>query len=433
MPFVAKTPARLAKRGTKLEVLAPLLLVWSQAVAVDLPLNSPQFDGGVVSACIRDMDGKVLYERNSSARLIPASNQKLLTCAFALNTLGIDYRPITRIWKTPMRTVVESEGDPLMTKGRLDEAARKLHLDTTLPVFVKEAYAPYWPDSWEIDDLPNKYAAPICAFTVDRGSFELWTDEGKLKLLPDSYGTRIKWLPSQQALTFNYDPFRREVTVVGQLPADKRRLDTLSLPRPDEAAASLIGRSFSKTTTVPTLAPSAILEGNTIKEIVNACLPPSDNNIAEHLLLMTAGHLEPLEERPYPQARRQLATFLNRVVGISPNDINVFDGSGMSRHNMITTRALTQLLVWSNKQPTGSLWRASLAKPGAGTLNGRLSGVDFAGKTGTLDMVVGLSGYVHAKSGKDYAVSVLLNNFCGTSKDARDAADQFIKNVADQM
>jgi D-alanyl-D-alanine carboxypeptidase/D-alanyl-D-alanine-endopeptidase (penicillin-binding protein 4) len=318
-----------------------------------------------------------------------------------------------------------------MTNGRLREAVTKLRLDRRLPVYVKQSYRPFWPASWENDDLPNRYAAPVTAFTVDRGGFELWAEKGRLRLEPEPYGTRIRHQRSTAVPTIQYDPFRREVTVAGVLPKDRKRLDTLSVPRPDEAAASYLGRRFVPTEKVPESVPTAILEGNTIAEAVAACLPPSDNNVAENLFLMAAQHQEPLGDKPYSVARRQMTEFLTKTVGIAPGDLNVFDGSGMSRHNLVTTRAITQLLVWASREPTAPIWRASMARPGLGTLRERLTGIEFDGKTGTLNMVVGLSGYVKAKSGKDVVVSILLNHFPGASKDARDAADQVVRNVSE--
>jgi D-alanyl-D-alanine carboxypeptidase/D-alanyl-D-alanine-endopeptidase (penicillin-binding protein 4) len=411
-------------------VLASVILALAQST-VDAPFNVPMFENSQVALCVRDLEGNVVFERNSGQRMMPASNQKLLTTAYALQTLGAEWRPKTKIWKTSGRTYVESEGDPLMTYSRLQEAVAKLKLDHRAPVYVKESYAPYWPEGWELDDLPNKYAAPVSAFTVDRGSFELWAENGRPKLLPTSYSTKIRWQMGPQTPEIRYDPFRREVTIVGSLPKDRQRLDTLSLPRPDEAAASILGSYFIRTEKVPTTAPTGILEGNTIGEAVAACLPPSDNNIAEHLLLMAAQRSEPLKPNPYPQAREQMANFLKRIVGWNPQDVRPMDGSGMSRHNLVTARGITQLLVWANNQPFGRTYRSAMAKPGQpGTLRDRLQGVSFAGKTGSLDMVVALSGYLRANSGKELAVSVLLNTFDGSATDARNAADQFVKNVA---
>lgn len=71
-----------------------------------------------------------------------------------------------------------------------------------------------------------------------------------------------------------------------------------------------------------------------------------------------------------------------------------------------------------------------MAKPGIGTLAGRLKGVDFIGKTGTLNMVVSLSGYVKRSNRSEVVVSVVINHFSATPTEVRDLIDRFIANVA---
>src|SRR6185503_14276570 len=95
------------------------------------------------------------------------------------------------------------------------------------------------------------------------------------------------------------------------------------------------------------------------------------------------------------------------------------------------TPGIVKLLQWSMKQPTRDVWLDALVKPGSGTLNDRLKGVPFTGKTGTLDMVVALSGYVHTKKDRTLTVSLILNHFTCGEKDARTIADDFIKKLVE--
>lgn len=395
---------------------------------LDAPFNKPEFAGAMVSYMVADALGQPIAERNSAIRMVPASNQKLLTAAFALHRLGPDYRPRTRIWKSSDRTIVDSPGDPMMTTARLRQAHERLDLDIRNPVFVRQAYRPYWPDSWEIDDLPFSYAAPVTAFTVDRGRVELWAVDGRARFEPDSFGLRLTVRTMPGTPVVRYDPFRRDVNVSGTLPKTRTRLERLSLPRPDEAAASLLGRRMIAIDRIPEGPPSAILEGNPISEVLGACLVPSDNNIAEHLMLMAS---EPKNVRePYLEARQAMSTFLTSTVGLPAGDIRVNDGSGLSRHNIVTTRSLVQLLAWADRQGSRELWRKSLVRPTTGTLGSRLSGLSFEGKTGTLDMVTALSGYVTTSSGDSRIVSVILNHYAGSAAAARSAMDDFVRIVA---
>ncbi len=384
-----------------------------------------------MSAYVCKLDGDKVYEKNSALHVVPGSNQKLLSNAFALHTLGPAYTPQTRIWKMPKATFIATTGDPMLTYGQLVEARTKLKLDRTLPVHVKQPFAPGVPDTWEFDDLPNKYAAPITGLTVDRGSFELWHKNGRIMGVPSSYGVQIYASKGSGPLSINYDPIRRVVMVDGKWPDKDARLDTLSIWRPDREAAFLLGSAFLPTQTMPSLAPSLAINGKPVSEMIVACLQPSDNNIAEQLLLLSSLRLGPLVPKPYTAARERLTGFLNGTVGIAKNEVKPYDGSGMSRHSYVTTRALCQLLKWSDEQPTASLWRKALASPGTGTLANRLKDTTFQGKTGTLDMVSALSGYVRHKSGSDLIVSVILNQYACTPAEARHILDSFVKQAAD--
>ncbi len=401
------------------------------AFGLDLILSDPKLEGATVSAYVCKLNGDNVFEKNAGLHVVPGSNQKLLSSAFALHTLGPDYAPVTRIWKEKKRTFVATTGDPMLSYRQLTDARARLSLDRTLPVHVKQPYAPGIPDTWEFDDLPNKYAAPVTGFMVDRGSFELWLKNGRIVGVPYNYGVQIYASRGPGPLRIDYDPMRRIVMVQGKWPEKDVRLDTLSIWRPDREAAFLLGSGFIPSRIPPSTPPSITLPGKPVSEMIAACLQPSDNQIAEQLLLLSSLRQGHLPEKPYPVARQRLSDFLVKVVGTQRNDIKPYDGSGMSRHNYVTTRAIGQLLKWCNDQPSASLWRGALASPGHGTLTNRLKGMTFQGKTGTLDMVSALSGYVRHRSGQDLIVSVILNQYSCTAAEARDILDSFVKQVAD--
>jgi D-alanyl-D-alanine carboxypeptidase/D-alanyl-D-alanine-endopeptidase (penicillin-binding protein 4) len=418
----------LGKLGIVLTCIAAGLL----AFQLDSILSDPKLNGAIVSATVCRADGSIIYEKNSATHVVPASNEKLFSAAFALNALGPDFRPQTLIWKQPNRTYIQTTGDPLMSYGQLVGARDRLRLDRRLSVSVNEPYAPEIPSTWEHDDLSNKYAAPVAAFTVDKGSFELWWKKGRLVAQPFGYGVQFFRAGGDGAPKVQYDPFLKRAFVFGKMPATDKRLDTLAIPNPDREAAFLLGKGFLRTADpAPNTPPCLVLTGKPLREIVAACLPVSDNNIAENLLLMAARSQGELGDDPYAVARTRLTDFLTHVVGIDPEDVKPYDGSGLSRHNFLTTRAIAKLLCWAQAQPTSDAWNASLARPGMpGTLSKRLVGIDFRGKTGTLDMVVALSGYVRHKSGDGLVASMIVNQFGCSSNDVQNIEEAFMRAVA---
>lgn len=373
--------------------------------------------------------GETLYAHNAGTHMVPASNQKLLSSAFALYMLGPDFRPKTRFWFTDRRTVIDAEGDPMLAYRDLKAIADKFHPSPSVPVEIREPYAPIFADSWEVDDIPGQFAAPVSGLTFDRATFRLVGKDGQLALEPKSFGVRIEASKAAKQ-SIRYDPVARVVTA--RLPGRVKDgfVEVLSLPRADFAAGSLFGGNVSLTDSVPTTAPDATIEGSSIGQIVEACLPPSDNNLAEHLFLLAANHIRPIGDEAYPMARAEMTRFLTRTVGISTGDIRIWDGSGMSRHNFVTTSGLCNLLLWADHQNTASLWHGAMAKPGKGTLARRLEGLKFEGKTGSLDQVAALSGYLTTSAGKKLVVSIIVNGYGGTAAETRAVMDAFVRAVS---
>lgn len=70
-----------------------LLLAAALQAPLDRILTHDDLRGASVGAIVTTLDGTVLYERNSDLRLMPASNQKLLSVSYALHALGPDFVP----------------------------------------------------------------------------------------------------------------------------------------------------------------------------------------------------------------------------------------------------------------------------------------------------------------------------------------------------
>ena len=123
--------------------------------------------------------------------------------------------------------------------------------------------------------------------------------------------------------------------------------------------------------------------------------------------------------------------FLN-TAGISANDYVFYDGSGLSRENLVTPHAIVELLRYVSLQPWGNQYRESLPVAGVdGSLAERFQNLDTAarvyGKTGALGGVRTLSGYAVTPSGEHLAFSVLANNFSLPGKRVNDVIDSIVE------
>jgi serine-type D-Ala-D-Ala carboxypeptidase/endopeptidase (penicillin-binding protein 4) len=121
--------------------------------------------------------------------------------------------------------------------------------------------------------------------------------------------------------------------------------------------------------------------------------------------------------------------------GVSPEDFFFYDGSGMSANDLIAPRVYTTLLTYAAHQPWGEAWRETFPIAGVdGTLSGRFKKSPLAGKlfakTGTLNEVNALSGYLIAASGKTIAFSILVNGHLPGSEAEIHAIDHICEAIA---
>jgi D-alanyl-D-alanine carboxypeptidase/D-alanyl-D-alanine-endopeptidase (penicillin-binding protein 4) len=149
-------------------------------------------------------------------------------------------------------------------------------------------------------------------------------------------------------------------------------------------------------------------------------------NLHAEVLLRTAARQTGLWTEPEDLAK--FAKGFYAKVGIAPDDVVQQDGSGLSRHDLVTPRALVTLLQYAQKQPWFASFYGSLPVAGVdGTLNERMKDAGMAGrihaKTGTVSHVRTLSGYAETPGGRRLIFSFLSNNQFGKNHEVHDALD----------
>ncbi len=162
-----------------------------------------------------------------------------------------------------------------------------------------------------------------------------------------------------------------------------------------------------------------------LSEVVAAMMKPSQNFYAHSLLLLAGVQAERLPVgREVGQARpetteesglRAMRTFLDSA-GVAAHEAVFEEGSGLSRKNLVTPRAVVQLLAHMQRHPARQAWLNALPVGGVdGTLRRRFGSAELKGrvraKTGTLRHVSALSGYVDTAAGETVAFSILVNGY----------------------
>ncbi len=130
-----------------------------------------------------------------------------------------------------------------------------------------------------------------------------------------------------------------------------------------------------------------------------------------------------------------LRGFLNQA-GVPSDQYVFYDGSGLSRQNLVTPHTVVQLLRYADSQPWGPSFRNTLPLAGTdGSLSDRFKGVDVQNrvyaKTGSLGGVKALSGYATTYRGEAVTFSILSNNFNLPDKRINDIIDNIVGAIVD--
>jgi len=297
------------------------------------------------------------------------------------------------------------------------------------------------PVTWEWDDLQWYDGAEISAFPLNNNAVDL-----KVKGTTSGQPCAVAILPtntvyqvvntcttggSQKAVVVKKALDRNIVTISGTMPAGSDWSGSLTVTHPAELFISLLKERLEKKGVLvagparvmaPGTKPAeqteiARLESPPFSEIAAKTMKPSQNMFTE-TILWTLG--EEVGRKAGGKGESSelgigvVRSFMQQAA-IPPDAVNQRDGSGMSRHDLVTPDSIVKLYTYMAKQsPNALAWRNALAVGGVdGTLRNRFKGTaaseNFRGKTGTLDQVSALSGYVTTKSGEQVILSLIVN------------------------
>lgn len=432
-----------------LSALCPAQLTTQLDAALDQAPLDTAYTGLVLQT--QGQNPRTLYNRNGDRLFTPASNIKLLTTAAAAHSLGADYRLRTSVYGIPeqgstMLRVV-GRGDPTLTAAQLDALARQLAqagVSQVSRLILDDSYFPGFATNptWEWEDAQYAYAAPVNSLILNRNAIAL-------QVAPTQVGNPLSILWPQPLPAGPYPLVNDSTTVAAGAPANPlalwRRGDsptvrltgqlaqgssaqTLTLavldPAQQFAAAmeqALQRQSIAVGQTVVTQNPSpvsdqelAVLESPSVGELMLVANRDSDNLYAEVLfktLGVTAGGNGTEASQAGGEAVKKSLTEL----GVDASALRLADGSGLSRHNLVSPIALVNTLQVMTTHPQGRAFRASLAIAGqSGTLSNRLRGTALEGrlqgKSGALTGNVALSGYVQPPNYEPLVFSIVINH-----------------------
>ncbi len=423
-------------------------------------INGKVANSSQVSIQIVDVEtGAVIGERNPQAPLAPASNMKLFTTAAALDLLHPDFQVTTTVYvrgnADPTGTLdgdvkVVGHGDPTIG-GRfhdnkatevIDEWATDLKRAGVKTIrgnlIFEYGYmdAEYIHPTWPVDQLVNWYEAPVSAFSMQEGCVQvrvLPSKAGKACTVllepPTSYIDVESTCVTGRGLPF-ITRIRGTNTVVvrGGVPARSGSTEIfVTVENPIHYFAAVTAETFARNgvavqgqivITPRDTRPDwrAVAQHSTpLNIIVDVINKKSQNHYAEQLLKIVGA--EKKGEGSWAQGSSAVTEWLTGRLGVESGEYHQADGSGMSRENRASASAFIHLLREMWKSPWREDFVSSLPFSGDpdAKFGHRLRSAPYArnvyAKTGYIVGVVGLSGYVHAQSGKVYAFSFIFNNY----------------------
>jgi len=149
-----------------------------------------------------------------------------------------------------------------------------------------------------------------------------------------------------------------------------------------------------------------------LSKIITQINKRSQNLYAE-LLFLTLGAVQASRGSALNAAHVVKETIT--AMGVKTDTLAIYDGSGLSRLNLVSPSQMVQILDHMSRQPVFPYFYRSLPVAGVdGTLSKRMKNPEtknnVRAKTGTMTHEVALSGYMTTSAGEKLAFSIMSNN-----------------------
>lgn len=404
-------------------------------VAVDRDItsilnNSEVFSNQFTGFSLFDLESnEYIADYNSTLLFTPASNVKLLTMYSALKTFN-DSIPALIYEQIDDRTVVQSGGDPsflyspFKTQRAYAFLNQQKHIEIVLP---KHQLAPFG-HGWAWDDYNYDFQPERSWWPIYGNAVSITKEQDSVQIHPSFFTSYTEILSDSSKSTsvereMKFNLFKAFI-----------ENDTSSMRKviPFEYSNELLLQLLGDTLKVPiSITDAELLSPDTLfsqhlDTVLAAMMKPSDNFLAEQLLILAAWKNGYSEVSPFIQ-------YVRNVWLSDLNDMVWVDGSGLSRYNLIApvdqVRLLRKCIAEFGWERTTNI----LASGGEGTLKEwYLSDEPYLfAKTGTLSNNHNLSGFLITKSGKKLAFSLMNNHYMVSTTEVKEAMQEFILKIRD--
>jgi D-alanyl-D-alanine carboxypeptidase/D-alanyl-D-alanine-endopeptidase (penicillin-binding protein 4) len=410
--------------------------------------NDEQLKHAISSLYVIDANtGQVVFDKNSRVGLAPASTQKIITSVTAFELLGKEYR-----YKTPFFSqrkqqlyVLENGGDPTFGSWRYSRT-----LDTVIFRNVLEAYTARFgkkldefiiitdrkskdmvPPKWIYEDIGNYYGTAPRSINWKENQYDITflpgQNEGDAAEIDTVATPRWEWFwnncitgkkGSGDNAYIYFIPGRRKSLIEGTVPAGVKQFTisasdytpghSFALDFMDYAAAKGIYQGEGDIIENPVTNPVAA--GAMNSPVYTHYSPSLDSivywfnkksiNLYGEALVKTFAY----EKQGFGRTDSGVAILKRfwKEKGLDEDELNMYDGSGLSPLNRVTTQAHVEILKYAKTRDWFPYFLNALPEYNSMTI-----------KSGTITDVKGFCGYHKAKDGKEYIFSFLVNNYAG--------------------
>ena len=441
-------------------ILVTLFLVSTSLVVIGQNINSRvatafqtfekdnQLVNGIASLYVVEANsGKVVFEKNASVGLAPASTQKLITAATAYELLGKDFRYETHFGEVVHHNTntgvlfITASGDPTLGSWRweqtkelnvLERITKSFSNISSLQGVVIERGG--WnyetvPGGWIWEDIGNYYGAGPSVLNWRENQFDLHLKSGTsiggpvtiVSTTPKLYNYSLSSDVRSAAKgtgdnAYIYFPLIGTGGMVrGTIPVNENKFTISgSMPNPADQFIFTLADAFhnkgKEWREIKLIMSDTVISNKTI--LHTEISPSLDSiiywfnrrsiNLYGEALIKTIS-FEKNKKASTAEGIKLLKEFWKNK-GIAVTELNLFDGSGLSPLNRVTTKAQVAVLQYAKKQTWYNGFYASLPE---------FNGMKM--KSGTINGVKGFSGYHTSKNGTEYIYSFVVNNYNGSA------------------
>jgi serine-type D-Ala-D-Ala carboxypeptidase/endopeptidase (penicillin-binding protein 4) len=411
--------------------------------------KDPQLAYAISSLYVIDAKtGKIVFEKNARVGLAPASTQKIITSVTAFELLKKDFR-----YETILQAVGEikdsvlqgnlyiiGDSDPTFGSNRYSKSKSSLILNAwvaavqkkgikqiTEPLSFNYRTYPYQtiPDGWMMQDIGNYYGAAANVLNWKENQYDIVLNSvngDEVKVVSPTNKTFINELKAGAKGSgdnaYCYLPMQGNTWVLtGSIPVGEEKF-TIAAADNEPAKTMLSDLSFVlkqkqiKTNGIEdykaALLKSQAIDGRRYENIYTHYSPTLDSiiywfnkksiNLYGEALLKTMGQ----NKKSNVDSGVAVVKSFWTLKGIDKNELNIFDGSGLSPLNRVTTHAQVEILKYAATKDWYKYFLQALPIYNGMTM-----------KSGSITNVKGFCGYHTAKDGSSYIFSFLVNNFNG--------------------